>query len=155
MTDFDLGKRFDVVVCLSSSIGYVGIVERLRRAVACMARHVASGGLLVLEPWFVPETWHLGRPHALLVDRPDLKICRMNVSDAREGADGPVSVLDFHYLVASAEGVEHFTEHHELALFTDEQYRQALAAAGLPAGQVEHDPDGLMGRGLYIAQRAA
>jgi hypothetical protein len=152
MTGFELGRQFDAVVCLFSSIGYVGTADRLRRAVACMAHHVASGGVLVVEPWFTPEAWQRGRPHALLVEQPNLKICRMNVSDARDGADGPVSVLDFHYLVASAEGVAHFTEHHELALFTDAQYREAFALAGLPA---EHDPQGLIGRGLYVAHRSA
>jgi hypothetical protein len=73
------------------------------------------------------------------------------VSDARDGADGLVSVLDFHYFVAPAEGVEHFTEHHELALFTHAQYHDAFAAAWLV---VEHDAEGLMGRGLYLARRA-
>jgi len=149
MTDFDLGRQFDAVVCLFSSIGYAGTANLLRRALACMARHVAPGGALVVEPWFTPEAWHRGRPHALLVDQPDLKICRMNVSNAIDGPDGPISVLDFHYLVATPIGVEHFTEHHELALFTDAQYRAAFAAAGL---RVEHDPDGLIDRGLYIAR---
>lgn len=32
-------------------------------------------------------------------------------------------------------------------LFNDGQYREALVAAGL---SVEHEPEGLMGRGLYI-----
>jgi hypothetical protein len=39
-----------------------------------------------------------------------------------------------------------------MALFTDEEYRQAFDAAGL---SVEHDPEGLIGRGLYIAQPVA
>ena len=146
MVEFDLGRTFDAVVCLFSSIGYVGTVERLRRAVARMAAHLAPGGVLVVEPWFTPDAWHTGRPHALLVDRPDLKICRMNVSGRRED----LSILDFHYLVATPTGVEHFTEHHELALFTDAQYRDAFAGAGL---HVEHDPVGLTGRGLYIGTR--
>jgi hypothetical protein len=76
----------------------------------------------------------------------------MNVSGVRSGEDGPVSILDFHYLVATPSGVEHLTEHHELALFTDAQYRAAFASAGIPGDRIEHDPDGLMDRGLYLAR---
>jgi ubiquinone/menaquinone biosynthesis C-methylase UbiE len=39
MTDFDLGRRFDVVTCLFSSIGYVKTLDNFRRAVICMTRH--------------------------------------------------------------------------------------------------------------------
>ena len=49
--------------------------------------------------------------------------------------------------------VSHFVEEHELGLFSDEQYRAAIAAAGLELDSF--DPQGLIGRGLYIALRAA
>src|SRR5689334_16795469 len=39
MTDFDLGRTFDVVTCLGSAIGAVRTPERLNSAIACMARH--------------------------------------------------------------------------------------------------------------------
>ena len=55
-----------------------------------------------------------------------------------------------HYLVGTADGVEHFEEHHELGLFTEEETRSALEATGL---LVEHDRDGLIGRGLWIGTR--
>ena len=51
-------------------------------------------------------------------------------------------------LQREAKSVEHFVEHHELALFTREEHLAAFRAAGL---QVEHDEEGLIGRGLYIA----
>jgi SAM-dependent methyltransferase len=146
MTQFELGRQFDAVLCLFSSIGYVKTPARLRRAVASMARHVAPGGVLVVEPWFAPETFHPGRPHALFVDQPELKICRMNVSAVR----GAVSVLDFHYLVATPDGVERLSEHHQLGLFTRDQYLDAFRAAEL---EVEHDPTGLTDRGLYVGVR--
>src|SRR6266542_3983054 len=58
--------------------------------------------------------------------QPDLTVCRMNVSGRRDD----LSILEFHYLVATPAGVEHFTEHHELALFTDAQYRAAFVKQG-------------------------
>jgi hypothetical protein len=59
---------------------------------------------------------------------------------------------DFHYLVGTPAGIEHFTERHEMGLFTDEQHRAAFTAAGL---DVAYDAEGLMGRGVYIGIRPA
>jgi len=148
MITLDLGREFDLVTCLFSSIGYVVTRERLQLALAAMARHVAPGGLLVLEPWITPEQWKPDHVHALFVDEPDLKIARMN-----RGAPLDDSiVLEFEYLVASPDRIEHFTERHEAGMFTDDDYRGAFEAAGL---EVELDPEGLMGRGLYIGTRGA
>jgi SAM-dependent methyltransferase len=146
MEGFDLGRRFDVVTCLFSSIGYVETPERLGRAVATMARHLAHDGLLLIEPWFAPEQWRDGYAHADFVDDEGLKIARMSVSKT----DGAVSLLDLHHMVATPEGVETFTTHHRLGLFADWEYEAAFRAAGL---EVERDEKGLMGRGLYIARR--
>ena len=55
--------------------------------------------------------------------------------------------MDFHYLVVTRAGAERFSEHHEAALFTREQYTAAFEAAGLA---VERDEEGLIGRGLYL-----
>ena len=60
MTDFCLHRTYDVVTCLFSAIGYVKTVARLERAIACMARHVSPGGLLLVEPWFAPDQWQPG-----------------------------------------------------------------------------------------------
>jgi hypothetical protein len=59
--------------------------------------------------------------------------------------------MPFHYLIATSESVEHVQELHELALFTREEYEEAFRAAGL---SVTFDPEGLMGRGLYVATKA-
>jgi hypothetical protein len=63
---------------------------------------------------------------------------------------GNISRNDFHYLVATPAGIQHFTERHELGLFTHEDYLAAFRDSGL---EVIHDPDGLIGRGLYIGLR--
>jgi SAM-dependent methyltransferase len=143
MADFNLGKRFDAVVCMFSSIGYVKSEERLRAAIAAMARHLEPGGVLLVEPWLEPHVWQERHVGATFVDEPELKIARMNIAASRDG----VSIVDFHYLVGTPDGVEHFTELHELGLFTVEQHTEAFRAAGV---EVEHDPEGPMGRGLYV-----
>jgi len=148
MRSFDLGRRFDAVTCLFSSIGYASDEAGLRAAIAAMAAHLEPGGVLVVEPWLEPNDWIEGRPHVLVVDEPELKIARMNVS-SREGR---LAIMHFHYLVGTPEGVRHLEERHEAALFTDAEYRAAFAAAGLAVDRDEH---GLIGRGLYLATAPA
>jgi SAM-dependent methyltransferase len=147
MTSFALGRTFDAVTCLFSAVGYVGTTERLAQALARMASHLNPGGLLIVEPWIAPDKWVTGAPHLLTVDQPNLKIARMNVSSRT----GRLAVLDFFYLVATPAGVEHFTERHEIALFTDAEYRQGFEDTGLA---VEYDEVGLIGRGLYLGRPA-
>jgi len=143
MTDFALNKKFDVVTCLFSSVGYVKTKARLDQAIQNMARHLVPGGILMVEPWFTPEQWHTGRMSAILVDQPDLKIARLSLS----GVEDRLSFFTFHYMVGRLQGVEYFTERHELGLFPHEEYLEAFRKAEL---EVIHDPEGLDGRGLYI-----
>jgi SAM-dependent methyltransferase len=147
MTAFDLGRTFDVVTCLFSSVAYAGTEDHLRAAVAAMARHVSTGGVLIVEPFFPPDQWEEGKVWAIFVDQPDLKIARMDVSRSDRG----IAMIRFHYLVGTPESIEHFTEDHQIGLFAHDQYVGAFRVAGLA---VEHDPEGLMGRGLYVGRRA-
>jgi ubiquinone/menaquinone biosynthesis C-methylase UbiE len=147
MRTFDLGRRFDVVTCLFSAIGYMLTTDDLDRAVANMARHLEAGGVLAIEPWLSPEQWTSGKVHALLVEEADLKVARMNVS--QPPVDG-LSVLEFHYLVGEASGVRHVTERHALRLFEDGEYRRAFERAGLAP---RLDAEGPSGRGLYYGLR--
>src|SRR5919204_2396027 len=80
MRDFDLGRRFDAVVSLFSAIGYVRSLRGLRRAVAAMARHLAPGGVLIVEPWLFPTDYKAGTVHSEYIREPTLRIARMSVS---------------------------------------------------------------------------
>jgi len=147
MTNFDLGRQFDVIVCLFSSIGYVKTKSRLQKAIKSMNRHLLPGGVLLIEPWFTPNQWKPGRAFMTQINRPDLRIVRMSYSGQR----GKVSVLEFQYLIGTSKGIEHHTEIHELGLFTHREYMDAFKAAGL---SVTHDSIGLDGRGLYIGTKS-
>ncbi|NIM96472.1 MAG: methyltransferase domain-containing protein [Anaerolineales bacterium] len=144
MVDFDLGKKYEVLTCLFSSIGYVKTLDNLNKAVASMAHHLVPGGLLIIEPWFTPDAWKPGTVHAMLIDEPELKIARLNTSFM----EGRLSYFDLHYLIATPQGTEHYVERHELGLFEVEETTSILARHGF---DVTHDEEGFTGRGLYIA----
>lgn len=147
MTSFDIGKTFDVVLCLFSSIGYVSDVGGLNDAVAHMVNHLRSPGVIIVEPWLTPEFWDTDNLHAVFVDEPDIKIARVSDNSLADRT----SVLNFHYLVGTkGNPVAYFREQHRLMLFTHEEYTDAFRRAGM---NVEHDPEGLMGRGLYVASK--
>lgn len=145
MRDFDLGRRYDVVQCLFSSIGYLTDPEGVVEALGCFRRHLAPGGVVLVEPWITPERFEAGHMGMTVVDDPDLKICRMNASSREDR----ISRLHFHYLIAAAGEIDHRTETHELALYTVEEMLGFFGRAGLEA---KFDAEGLIGRGLYVAR---
>ena len=145
MRDFDLGRRYDVVQCLFSSIGYLTEPEDVVAALRCFERHLAPGGVILVEPWITPDRFEPGHIGMTVVDDPDLKICRMNASSRA----GRISRLDFHYLIAERGEITHRTEMHELALYTVEEMLGFFERAGLAA---RYETEGLIGRGWYVAR---
>jgi len=147
MTDFDLGRQFDIVTCLFSSIGYVQTKAKLHRAIENMGRHILPGGLLLVEPWFTPKQWNPGSVFTQQVEKPDLKIIRMSLSKQK----GKISLVEFQYLIGSPKKIEHLTEVHKLGLFTHEEYLNAFKAAGLSVIHKKNEPGN---RGIYIGKKA-
>jgi SAM-dependent methyltransferase len=147
MSDFQLPTRYDALLCLFSSIGYLLTVERVTRALVCFRDHLAPDGVALVEPWFPPgvlepdrEFVHRGESQGVTVSR-----------YSRTEIHGTTSRLLFDYEIDDHGAVRRVSEVHELGLFTAEEMLQAFAAAGL---HVDHDPEGLIGRGLFIARRA-
>jgi SAM-dependent methyltransferase len=145
MRTFRLDRPFDVVTCLFSAIGYMTTTDDLAAAVANMAAHLNPAGLLVAEAWLAPEQWRVEHVVADAFHENELAIARV----VRSGRAANVSILDMQYLVASASGIRHIVERHEMGLFTHLEYRAAVAASGLDYAY-EH---GLTGRGLHLGIR--
>jgi len=140
MDSFDIGERFDAVVCLFSSIGYS---NDLPGAISSMAHHLNPGGVLIVEPWLRPDQWIAGHVQVLDQEADGIRLLRMTTS----WVEGSQSVLDMHYLVGSPSGIEHLVETHRLTLFSLAEYQSAFLASGL---MFEFDQDGPIGRGALI-----
>ena len=148
MSDFALGTRYDALLCLFSSIGYLVTLERVRRALECFRRHLKEGGVVLVEPWFPPGGLEAGRVLRQTGTHRGMTVERVS----RNEIDGRISRLWFDYRIVTSEGVRHASEVHELGLFTTEEMATAFREAGLRA---EFDEVGLTGRGLWVARAAA
>ena len=148
-TDFDLGRTFDAVTCLFSSIGYAVSEDGLVAACSVMARHLTPGGVLVVEPWLRPDTIE-GSPLRLhTIETEDTIVARTS----RMTYDTEVSDIVMDYLVTTMEGSQLYSERHVMGTFTVDQYVDALTTAGLNA---QFDETGtLLGRGLAIGVKPA
>lgn len=145
MGDFHMAERYDAVLCLFSSIGYLRTLERVTRALACFREHLAPGGMAIIEPWLTPGVLdpekrftHSGEAQGVRVSR-----------HSHVEIEGTLSRLLFDYEIDDHGDVRHVSEVHELGLFTTDEMMQAFDAADL---DVRHDPEGLTGRGLFVAR---
>lgn len=144
MRTFDMGKTYDAVICLFSSIGYMRTKEDLAAAIGNMKKHASPGGVIIVEPWLQPDAFETGRLHLHSVEKDGVSIARMTVGER----EGRISRFIMHYLIGLSGSIRHEKEIHELALFSREEMEKAFEECGLIP---EFDPVGLTDRGLYVA----
>ena len=147
MRTLDLGRSFDAVICLFSSIGYITDPLEMRAAVARLAAHVAPKGVLILDGWVRPDAWHEGsRPEPDIAQDDETLVVRL----AFTRREGNVTNLDMHHLVQTAGGIDYFVENHRLALTPTEDYVSAVEGAGLAARVI---PDYMPARDRIVGVR--
>lgn len=145
MSDFQFDERYDAVICLFSSIGYLRTLDRVEAVLRRFREHLAPGGVIVVEPWFQPGVLDITRVFRSSAEATGVRIER----SAHNEIDGRISRTHFEYDITDAAGTRHASEVHELGLFTTAEMIDAFHRAGL---EVEHDPTGLTDRGLFIAR---
>ncbi|WP_255632336.1 NAD-dependent epimerase/dehydratase family protein [Amycolatopsis sp. TNS106] len=144
MREFDLGRRFDVVVCMFASISHVGGEEEMARTVRRFAAHLNPGGVVAIDPWWFPDNFIDGYVSSDVLTPDERTIARIS----HAWREGDQSKMDVHYVVASPEGgARHFHERYQYQLFSREQYENALRAAGFT---VEYIEGVQYGPGLFV-----
>jgi SAM-dependent methyltransferase len=147
METFRLARRFDAISCLFSAIGYLRTEAALHRTIRNFARHLAPGGVILVEPWLFPAEFRPGRlPHVLRRDLPGAILLRMN----RTERSGRRTSMVMHHLYGDRRGVRYFAERHESTMFTRAEIERAFRGAGL---RVRFLRPGLTSRrGLFVGR---
>jgi SAM-dependent methyltransferase len=148
MSDFDLPHRYDVVMCLFSSIGYLRTLDRVERALRCFRKAVRPGGVVIVEPWFEPGVLDPQRTDRITAEANGVRITRTSRVEVEQN----LSRLHFEYEITDSTGTRNAREVHELGVFPRSDLLNTFRLVGLDP---EFDPVGLSGRGLYVARVAS
>ena len=145
MSDFHLPHRYDAVLCLFSSIGYLKTLERVTAALRSFRGHLAEGGIVMVEPWFPPGVLKAGQLSIKTGEADGVRVRRTS----RVEVEDRMSRILFDYEIDDHGATRQASEVHELGIFTTEEMMSAFQAAGLNA---THDPKGLTDRGMFVAR---
>lgn len=144
MRDFQLDDRFAVITCLWGTIAYANDATQLADVAARMAAHLEPRGIVLIEPWLTPEVFDDDGMVTVTVDDERQPVLTLVDATTR---NGQVAELRRLYIAATPGHIETVEEHHELGLFTRDEYARTFAAAGFTVSW--HDP-GLTNRGLLV-----
>jgi SAM-dependent methyltransferase len=143
----DLGGEYDAIVCLFSSIAYTRTKDRLASSLANLAAHLRPGGVLLVDGWISPADWDSGSIYVDVGTFEGGKVVRVNHSGEEDGC----SILTWHFVVGTEDGLRWFEERHVLGLFESDDYLIPLRQAGL---SVELHAGDAEGRDRFVAVRS-
>lgn len=144
MINFSMGKQYDVITCLFSSIGYVKTYANLKKTINNFVKHLKTGGVLIVEPWFTKKVFRDGHHHADLYKDDRIAIARVAYSKSHRN----LGVIDMIYTISEkGKGLKQSKDRHVFGLFDTETTKKYLKEAGL---KVKYLPDGIDGRKLFI-----
>lgn len=144
MRDFNIGKTFDAIICMFSSITYADTVEGLNMTLANYARHLNPNGICIVEPFVTPEVWRDGGLGLRTAESKSKKVAMLDRAE-RLGRRIRREII---YVVATPDRIEQIHEEYTFPLFTHEEHEGAFRSAGF---DVEFDKKGFKeGRGMYF-----
>ena len=146
MTSFDLHKKFDVVACMFSSMGYARTYGNLDRMLKRIYDHLKPGGVVLLESWLTKDILrkggYIGGPEIGKVSDFE-KVARMGTSKIR----GNLTYTYIHYLIGKKGKIIHVREKHVMGLFDPQKVKNMMESTGF---QTRITKGKHLGRPLYI-----
>ena len=113
MKKLDLGRKFDVVICMFSAMNYNVTVEELKLTLTNFYGHLNKGGVLIFDLGMNKENWVDGHLSVHTVVDKDLKLARISKAHLENG----VLNSNFIFLVKENGKVDFDIDEHKLGIF--------------------------------------
>lgn len=147
MFSFSLREKFDIAVNLYGSAGFAKDTDALAAMCACAYKCLADGGLFILTPWSTRETFAEG----ITADsgiRGGLAFCRM---EAVRRKDARRAEIEMVHLTGENGTLDTVRFVQEISIFSEREYRDALAEAGFCI--LERLAEAEFRMGAFVCQR--
>ncbi len=149
MVDFSLKDRFDVIISLFSSIGYVQTFQNLVKTLHNFRKHLNRKGLVIVEPWVFLEDFKEGHISVDTYEDEDVKFVRMARSEIAESR----WLIFMHYLIGKDGEIRYSREVHEMLAVNCRDYFEAFEQAGFKDVKYLNENFWDSCRGLFVAVR--
>lgn len=149
MIDLRLKNKFDVIICLFSSIGYVQTFSNLVKTLGSFYAHLNNEGLVIVEPWVFRKDFKQGHISLDTYEHDQAKLVRMATSKI----SGSEWLVFMHYLVGQNGKIKYAREVHRMLALDYPAYIKAFRSAGFE--DVKYLTEDLWNgcRGLFVARR--
>lgn len=121
MINFRLTEKFDVIICLFSSIGYVQNFNNLVKTLENFSKHLNDKGLAIVEPWIFKKDFKKG----IYVDKYEaekVKLVRMATSRIARSK----WLIFMHYLIGEKGKIRYVRELHKMLALDYQDYVKAF-----------------------------
>jgi ubiquinone/menaquinone biosynthesis C-methylase UbiE len=129
MTDFRLGNKFDVILCMSSAIGLVRTYSNLDKTIKNFSNNLKNGGIVIIES----DSFSCSRSlplymNLLTAETSEVKIARVDYYRRK----GNVLIEREDYMIAqSSKGIKHFADLQYVGMFELKRTMRIMEQAGL------------------------
>lgn len=126
MKKLDLKEKFDVIICMFSSINYNTDYKELERTLRNFYSHLKKGGVVIFDLGFFKENWMEGKVWIDTIVDSDLQLVRMTESHD----SGGVFNAKFVFLVKDKGKFDFEIDEHKLGIFEIGKVRDNMGKIG-------------------------
>jgi len=126
MKKLNLKQKFDVIICMFSSINYNTNYEELEKTLRNFYKHLQKGGIVIFDVGFNKESWKEGYIIIKTVVDKNLKIVRISQSRSKNS----IFNLNFIFLIKEKGKFDFDIDQHKLGIFETNKVRKLMNKIG-------------------------
>ncbi len=149
MINLSLEDKFDVLICVFSSIGYVESFNNLVKTLRNFHNHLHNNGIAIVEPWVFKKDFKKGFIGLNTYEDDNLKLARMGTSKLKDER----WLVFLHYLIGEGGEIRYVREVHKMLALDYEDYMKAFTSAGFKDVKFLRENLWDRCRGLFVAYK--